>query len=92
VSRVLAASQSVAHFTATPRRSVLRTPDTTTMGLGLRLGPSDEILTSEHDHYSTYGALAAVSAKSGTKVRCVRLYSRITYTPDWPLSARVQSG
>ena len=41
---------------------------------GLRLGPSDEILTSEHDHYSTYDALAAASAKSGAKVRRVRLY------------------
>lgn len=54
--------------------------DSTTMGLGLvygglRLGPSDEILTSEHDHYSTYDALAAASAKSGAKVRRVRLYN-----------------
>src|SRR5215470_5719881 len=53
--------------------------DSTTMGLGLvygglRLGPSDEILTSEHDHFSTYDALAAASAKSGARLRRVRLY------------------
>jgi len=53
--------------------------DSTTMGLGLvytglRLAPGDEILTSEHDHFSSYGALAAASAKTGAKVRRVRLY------------------
>lgn len=53
--------------------------DSTTMGLGLvygglRLGPSDEILTSEHDHFSTYDALAAASARSGARLRRVRLY------------------
>jgi selenocysteine lyase/cysteine desulfurase len=53
--------------------------DSTTMGLGLvysglRLAPGDEILTSEHDHYSTHEALAAASARSGATVRRVRLY------------------
>lgn len=53
--------------------------DSTTMGLGLvygglRLRPDDEILTSEHDHFSTYDALAAASAKIGATLRRVRLY------------------
>jgi selenocysteine lyase/cysteine desulfurase len=53
--------------------------DSTTMGLGLvycglRLGPEDEILTSEHDHFSTWDALAAASKRSGAQVRRVRLY------------------
>ena len=53
--------------------------DSTTMGLGLvygglRLRPGDEILTSEHDHFSTWDALGAASARSGAKVRRIRLY------------------
>src|SRR5690349_20963410 len=53
--------------------------DSTTMGLGLlytglQLAPGDEILTSEHDHYSTYEALRAASLRSGASVRKLRLY------------------
>jgi isopenicillin-N epimerase len=53
--------------------------DSTTMGLGLlygglRLESGDEILTSEHDHYSTYEALRTASLRSGATVRKVRLY------------------
>jgi selenocysteine lyase/cysteine desulfurase len=49
--------------------------DSTTMGLallyrGLRLGPRDEVLTTEHDFYSTHESLRLARAR----VRRVRLY------------------
>jgi selenocysteine lyase/cysteine desulfurase len=48
--------------------------DSTTMGLGLvysgLLGPGDEVLTTEHDHYATHESLRL----SGAKVRKVALY------------------
>jgi selenocysteine lyase/cysteine desulfurase len=48
--------------------------DSTTMGLGLvysgLLGPGDEVLTTEHDHYATHESLRL----TGATVRRVRLY------------------
>jgi selenocysteine lyase/cysteine desulfurase len=49
--------------------------DSTTMGLallygGLRLGPTDEVLTTEHDFYATHESLRL----AGLRVRRVRLY------------------
>jgi selenocysteine lyase/cysteine desulfurase len=53
--------------------------DSTTMGLGivyggLRLRPGDELLTTEHDFYSTHEALRLAAERSGAVVRRVRLY------------------
>jgi selenocysteine lyase/cysteine desulfurase len=53
--------------------------DSTTMGLGLlytglRLGTGDEVLTSEHDFYSTYESLRLRQVRDGVTVRRVRLY------------------
>jgi selenocysteine lyase/cysteine desulfurase len=55
--------------------------DSTTMGLGLvygglRLRPGQEVLTTEHDFYSTHEALRLVADRNGTTVRRVRLYDR----------------
>ena len=55
--------------------------DSTTMGLGilyggLKLNPGDEVLTSEHDHYSTHSSLEGACARSGAKLTKVRLYER----------------
>ena len=51
----------------------------TTMGLALlyatlRLGPGEEILTTEHDFYSTHEALRLRAEGTGATVRRVRLY------------------
>ena len=51
----------------------------TTMGLALlyatlRLGPGEEILTTEHDFYSTHEALRLRAEATGATVRRVRLY------------------
>jgi selenocysteine lyase/cysteine desulfurase len=65
------------------RSDELAFTDSTTMGLGLvyggMLGPGDEVLTTEHDHYATHEALRL----SGATVRKVRLY-------DDPAAATVE--
>ncbi len=53
--------------------------DSTTMGLalvysGLKLRPSDEILQTVHDHYSTDLSLQLRADRTGAKVRQVALY------------------
>ena len=55
--------------------------DSTTMGLGLvygglRLRPGQEVLTTEHDFYSTHEALRLGTDRTGATVRRVRLYDR----------------
>ncbi len=54
--------------------------NSTTMGLGLvyaglRLKPGDEILTTEHDFYSTHEALRLRTQRDGVNVRRVKLYA-----------------
>ncbi|MEV0587741.1 aminotransferase class V-fold PLP-dependent enzyme [Nonomuraea sp. NPDC050310] len=53
--------------------------DSTTMGLGLlysglRLRPGHEVLTTEHDFMATHENLRLLAARTGAKVRRVRLY------------------
>jgi isopenicillin-N epimerase len=53
--------------------------DSTTMGLGLLYGglmvrPGQEILTTEHDFYSTHESLRLRGERDGVEVRRVRLY------------------
>lgn len=53
--------------------------DSTTMGLsvlyrGLPLGEGDEVLTTTHDHYSTWANLDAVAERRGATVRKISLY------------------
>ena len=53
--------------------------DSTTMGLGLLYGglavrPGQEILTTEHDFYSTHESLRLRAERDGVSVRRVRLY------------------
>jgi selenocysteine lyase/cysteine desulfurase len=55
--------------------------DSTTMGLGLVYGglrsrPGQELLTTEHDFYSTHEALRLAADRDGATVRRVRLYDR----------------
>jgi selenocysteine lyase/cysteine desulfurase len=53
--------------------------DSTTMGLGLVFGglvlrDGDEVLTTEHDHYSTHMSLEHRAERTGARVRKVGLY------------------
>jgi isopenicillin-N epimerase len=55
--------------------------DSTTMGLGLLytaldLRPGDEILTTEHDHYSTKTSLENAAARTGATLKRIVLYAR----------------
>ena len=71
-------ARAVAGLLATSADRIALT-DSTTMGLGLvygsfRAGPGDELLTTEHDHYSTHESLRPSAAASGARLRKVRLY------------------
>jgi isopenicillin-N epimerase len=55
--------------------------DSTTMGLALLytaldLRPGDEILTTEHDHYSTKTSLENAVARTGATLKRIALYTR----------------
>ena len=72
---VLAAA--AAYLGTEPNRIALT--DSTTMGLGLlysglHLAPDDEVLTTEHDFYSTHESLRLRALRDGATVRRVRLY------------------
>jgi selenocysteine lyase/cysteine desulfurase len=59
--------------------------DSTTMGLGLvygglRLRPGQEVVTTEHDFYSTHEALRLAAERTGATIRRARLYDRPAQT------------
>jgi selenocysteine lyase/cysteine desulfurase len=71
------ASAAAAYLGTDPELIALT--DSTTMGLGLvyrtfRLKAGDEVLTTEHDHYSTHESLRLRALADGVTVRKVRLY------------------
>jgi isopenicillin-N epimerase len=56
--------------------------DSTTMGLallygGLHIRPDQELLTTDHDFYSTHEALRLKSVESGASLRRISLYQRL---------------
>lgn len=56
--------------------------DSTTMGLatvynGVELRPGEELLTTDHDHYSTHESLEYRAARSGATLRKIPLYRGI---------------
>ena len=76
----LAARDAAAEYLGADPSEVAFT-DSTTMGLGLvygglRLRPGQEVLTTEHDFYSTHEALRLAADRGGATVRRVRLYDR----------------
>jgi isopenicillin-N epimerase len=59
--------------------------DSTTQGVGLvyngiRLAPGDEVLTTEHDYYVTHESLRYAAARTGARVRRVRLFQEASQT------------
>jgi selenocysteine lyase/cysteine desulfurase len=69
----------------------------TTMGLALlyatlRLGPGEEILTTEHDFYSTHEALRLRAEATGATVRRVRLYDEPSTASVDAVVAAVRDG
>lgn len=71
--------------------------DSTTMGLGmvyggLRLTPGQEILTTEHDFYSTHESLRLTAERSGTTVNRVTLYDDPAAATAADLVSRLAAG
>ena len=71
-----AASAAAAYLGTDP--DLVALTDSTTMGLGLayrtfRLRAADEVLTTEHDHYSTHESLRFRALADGVTVRKARL-------------------
>lgn len=71
--------------------------DSTTMGLGLlytglRLGAGDEVLTTEHDFYSTHESLRLRAVRDGVTVRRVRLYDEPEHAQTGEIVARLVAG
>jgi selenocysteine lyase/cysteine desulfurase len=76
----IAARDAAAEYLGADANEIAFT-DSTTMGLGLvygglRLRPGQEVVTTEHDFYSTHEALRLVADRVGATVRRVRLYDR----------------
>jgi isopenicillin-N epimerase len=71
--------------------------DSTTMGValvyhGLRLGPGDEVITTEHDYYVTHESLRFAAERSGATVRRIGLFEDpATATVD-EMATRLQEG
>jgi isopenicillin-N epimerase len=68
--------------------------DSTTMGLALLytaldLRPGDEILTTEHDHYSTKTSLDNAAARTGASINRIALYTRSESTSEDEIVAAV---
>jgi selenocysteine lyase/cysteine desulfurase len=73
------ARRAAARYLGTAPELVALT-DSTTMGLGLlygglRLRPGEDIVTSEHDFFSTHESLRLAAARTGASVRKIALYS-----------------
>ena len=69
--------------------------DSTTMGLGLlygaiKLKPGQELVCTEHDHYSTQQSLALRAAHINTTTRMIRLYSDPAKVTEQEVVASVQ--
>jgi len=74
-----AVRQAAAEYLGTRRPSEIALTDSTTMGLGLlysgiRVRPDQQVLTTEHEFFSTHQAWALRSARDGVRVRRVRMY------------------
>jgi selenocysteine lyase/cysteine desulfurase len=68
--------------------------DSTTMGLGLlysglRLRPGDEVLTTEHDFYSTHESLRLRQSRDGISVRRLRLYEQPERADAGEIASRI---
>ena len=68
--------------------------DSTTMGLGLlygglEVGPGQEVLTTEHDFYSTHESLRLRGERDGVKVRRVRLYDEPSQASEDEIVSRL---
>jgi selenocysteine lyase/cysteine desulfurase len=77
---VAAVKAAIAEYLGGHPDEISWAPNTTTaLALvyhGLRIRPDQEILTTEHDHYSQHESIRYAAARSGCGVRYVSLYDR----------------
>ncbi|MGC5012115.1 aminotransferase class V-fold PLP-dependent enzyme [Streptosporangium sp. DT93] len=71
--------------------------DSTTMGLGLlytgmRLLPGQDVLSTEHDFYATHEGLRLLAARTGARVRRVRLYEDPATASADEIVSRLKAG
>ena len=69
--------------------------DSTTMGLalvyhGLPLKKGDEILTTEHDHYSHHESIRLAAERAAATVRKIRLFDELTSVSAEDIVARIR--
>ena len=84
----------LAPYLGAQRDEIALTGNTTT-GLalvyaGLALQPGDEVLTTEHDHYSHHESIRFAAARSGASVRRVALYDRPAAADAQEMAARLR--
>jgi selenocysteine lyase/cysteine desulfurase len=96
VDAEIAVQDAAAEYLGAERDDIALT-DSTTQGLGLvygglRLSPGQEVLTTEHDFYSTHQALALRARRDGTVVRRVRLYDDPATTSVDEIVSRLMAG
>lgn len=93
--RKRAVEAAAAYFDADPAGVALT--DSTTMGLsvlyqGLPLGEGDEVLTTTHDHYSTWYNLDLMAQRRGVRVRKVALYGDPATATEEGMAAAIDQG
>src|SRR5207247_9948947 len=79
VGRACAAvKRALADYTGgSPAELCLTANTTTALAMayhGLRIRPDQEIVTTEHDHYSHHESIRYAAARSGAGVRYIRFY------------------
>ena len=86
--------RAAATYMGAKPEEIALTPNTTT-GLalvyhGLPLGPGDEILVTEHDHYSHHEAVRTAALRAGATTRRVALYEDASNVTTDDVVARVE--
>jgi isopenicillin-N epimerase len=85
--------QSLARYVGGQPTEICLTSNTTTALAmayhGLRVRSNQEILTTEHDHYSHHESIRFAAARSGCQVRYVALYDRSAEARGGDIVARV---
>jgi len=93
VRRVL--EQAAAYLETQPNAIALTESTTAGMAVvytGMRLGPGDEILSTEHEHYAASELLRFKAAASGASHRCIRLYENAPTATSEEIVAAVTRG
>ena len=89
-------AESAANYMGGKAENIALT-DSTTMGLalvytGLKLNPGDEILQTEHDHYSTDMSLSYSAKRTGATVKRIALYDQPEKANTNQILARINAG